>query len=85
MDLQLGAAALVDLSSDESEFATIALINMGPGRAEDARNLWLEAPEIQNSKITKLCLVGVLGRYSPSTFTSKHTAYEMRRRTESKY
>jgi hypothetical protein len=30
MDLRLGAAALVDLSSDESEFATIALINMGP-------------------------------------------------------
>jgi hypothetical protein len=23
------------------------LINMGRGRAEDARNLWLEAPEIQ--------------------------------------
>jgi hypothetical protein len=30
MDLRLGAAALVDLTSDESEFATIALINMGP-------------------------------------------------------
>jgi hypothetical protein len=29
MDLRLGAAALVDLTSDESEFATIALINMG--------------------------------------------------------
>jgi hypothetical protein len=27
---KLGAAALVDLTSDESEFATIALINMGP-------------------------------------------------------